>query len=160
MRIGLGNLSVFRPTVGAATLGMAHCALSLAMEYAGQRDMFRQKLGDFQVTQFKLAEMKIQLDAAALLIYRAAWLADNPTSERTTLEASAAKFYATEVAQKIVDQSLQIHGGPGLHESSRIGHLYQAVRAPRIYEGASEIQLLVIGRELMRREYLTSDTRL
>jgi alkylation response protein AidB-like acyl-CoA dehydrogenase len=160
MRIGLGNLSVFRPTVGAATLGMAHCALALALEYAGQRDMFRQKLGDFQVTQFKLAEMKIQLDAAALLIFRAAWLADNPTEERTTLEASAAKFYATEVAQKIVDQSLQIHGGIGLHESSRIAHLYQSVRAPRIYEGASEIQLLVIGRELMRRESLTSDTRL
>lgn len=160
MRIGLGNLSIFRPTVGAATLGMAHCALSLAMKYAAQRDMFRQTLGDFQVTQFKLAEMKIQLDAAALLIYRAAWLADNPTSERTTLEASAAKFYATEVAQKIVDQSLQIHGGIGLHKTSRIGHLYESVRAPRIYEGASEIQLLVIGRELMRREYLASDTRL
>ena len=160
MRIGLGNLSIFRPTVGAATLGMAHCALSLAIEYAKQRDMFRQKLGDFQVTQFKLAEMKIELDAAALLIYRAAWLADNPTDERTTLEASAAKFYATEVAQKIVDRSLQIHGGIGLHKSSRIEHLYRAVRAPRIYEGASEIQLLVVGRELMRRAALTSDTRL
>jgi alkylation response protein AidB-like acyl-CoA dehydrogenase len=160
MRIGLGNLSVFRPTVGAATLGMAHCALALAIKHAKQRDMFGQKLGDFQVTQFKLAEMKIELDAASLLIYRAAWLADHPTSERTTLEASAAKYYATEVAQKIVDRSLQIHGGIGLHKTSRIEHLYRAVRTPRIYEGASEIQLLVVGRELMRREYLTSDERL
>jgi acyl-CoA dehydrogenase len=160
MRISLGNLSIFRPTVGAATLGMAHCALSLAINHAKQRAMFGQKLGDFQVTQFKLAEMKIQLDAASLLIYRAAWLADNPTSERTTLEASAAKFHATEMAHKIVDQSLQIHGGIGLHKTSRIEHLYRAVRSPRIYEGASEIQLLVVGRELMKREYLTSDTRL
>lgn len=160
MRIALGNLSIFRPTVGAATLGMAHSALKLAMSYVRERDMFGQKLGDFQVTQFKLAEMKVQLDAASLLIYRAAWLADNAKSERTILEASVAKYYATEVAQKIVDQSLQLHGGIGLHKTSRIEHLYRAVRPPRIYEGASEIQLLVIGRELMRREALTSDTRL
>jgi len=160
MRIALGNLSIFRPTVGAATLGMAHCALSLALAHAKERDMFKQKLIDFQVTQFKLAEMKVQLDAASLLIYRAAWLADNAKSERTILEASAAKYYATEVAQKIVDQSLQIHGGLGLHKTSRIEHLYRAVRPPRIYEGTSEIQLLVIGRELMRREALCSDDRL
>ena len=160
MRIALGNLSIFRPTVGAATLGMAHSALALAKAYVQEREMFGQKLGDFQVTQFKLAEMKVQLDAASLLIYRAAWLADNAKSERTILEASVAKYYATEVAQKIVDQSLQIHGGIGLHKTSRIEHLYRAVRPPRIYEGTSEIQLLVIGRELMRREALTSDTRL
>ncbi len=160
MRIALGNLSIFRPTVGAATLGMAHCALALAREHAARREMFKQKLIDFQVTQFKLAEMKVELDAASLLIYRAAWLADNAKSERTILEASAAKYYATEVAQKIVDQSVQIHGGIGLHKTSRIEHLYRAVRAPRIYEGASEIQLLVIGRELMKRESVGNDTRL
>ena len=112
------------------------------------------------MTQFKLAEMKVELDAASLLVYRAAWLADNAPSERTILEASTAKYYATEVAQKIVDQSLQIHGGIGLHKTSRIEHLYRAVRPPRIYEGTSEIQLLVIGRELMRREILSNDARL
>ena len=160
MRIALSNLSIFRPTVGAATLGMAFCALSLAIDHAKQREMFGQKLVDFQVTQFKLAEMKVELDAASLLVYRAAWLADNAKSERTILEASAAKYYATEVAQKIVDQSLQIHGGIGLHKTSRIEHLYRAVRPPRIYEGTSEIQLLVIGRELMRREILSNDLRL
>ena len=121
--------------------------------------MFGQHLIDFQVTQFKLAEMKVDLDAARLLVYRAAWLADN-VPERTGLESSAAKYYATEMAQRVVDQSLQIHGGIGLHKKSRIEHLYRAVRAPRIYEGASEIQLLVIGRELMRLEDLDHDERL
>jgi len=121
--------------------------------------MFRQKLIDFQVTQFKLAEMKINLDAASLLVYRAAWLADH-AQEKTTLEASAAKYYATEIAQKIVDQSLQIFGGLGLQKRSQIEHIYRAVRAPRIYEGASEIQLLVIGRELVRLSQLEHDERL
>jgi hypothetical protein len=93
--------------------------------------------------------MRVSLDAASLLVYRAAWLADQ-VKEKTTLEASAAKYFATETAQKVVDQSLQMHGGMGLHRNSRIENLYRAVRAPRIYEGASEIQLLVIGRELMK----------
>jgi acyl-CoA dehydrogenase len=159
MRIALGNLAVFRATVGAATLGMAHRALSLAFDRVRDREMFGQKLSDFQVTQFKLAEMKVELDAATLLVYRAAWLADN-VPERTSLESSVAKYYATEMAQKVVDQSLQIHGGIGLHKNSRIEHLYRAVRAPRIYEGTSEIQLLVIGRELMRLETLENDDRL
>jgi len=159
MRIALGNLDIYRPTVGAAALGMAWRALSLAVDYAKNRQMFGQNLISFQVTQFKLAEMKIALDAASLLVYRAAWLADN-VQEKTTMEASAAKYYATEVAQKVVDQSLQIHGGMGLHKKSRIEHLYRAVRAPRIYEGTSEIQLLVIGRELMRLQSLGHDARL
>jgi len=159
MRIALGNLDIYRPTVGAAALGMGWRALSLAVEYAKNRQMFGQTLINFQVTQFKLAEMKVALDAASLLVYRAAWLADH-VQERTTMEASMAKYYATEVAQKVVDQSLQIHGGIGLHKKSRIEHLYRAVRAPRIYEGTSEIQLLVIGRELTRRPALDHDTRL
>lgn len=159
MRIALSNLDIYRPTVGAHSLGMACRALSLALEYAQSREMFRQKLIDFQVTQFKLAEMKINLDAASLLVYRAAWLADN-AQEKTTLEASAAKYYATEIAQKIVDQSLQIFGGLGLQKRSQIEHIYRAVRAPRIYEGASEIQLLVIGRELVRLSRLEHDERL
>jgi acyl-CoA dehydrogenase len=159
MRIALGNLDIYRPTVGAAALGMGWRALSLALEYAQKRPMFGRVLSDFQVTQFKLAEMKVSLDAASLLVYRAAWLADN-LREKTTLEASAAKYFATETAQKVVDQSLQIHGGIGLHRKSRIENLYRAVRAPRIYEGASEIQLLVIGRELMKLQGAGHDQRL
>jgi acyl-CoA dehydrogenase len=159
MRIALSNLGVFRPTVGAAALGMAARALSLALDRARHRRMFGQRLSDFQVTQFKLAEMKVELDAARLLVYRAAWLADT-VPERTSLESSAAKYYATEAAQRVVDRALQMHGGIGLHKKSRIEHLYRAVRAPRIYEGASEIQLLVIGRELMRLDALEHDERL
>ena len=159
MRISLGNLDIYRPTVGAAALGMGWKALSLAIEHARNRQMFGQTLANFQVTQFKLAEMKVGLDAASLLVYRAAWLADH-AQEKTTMEASIAKYYATEAAQKVVDQSLQLHGGIGLHRKSRIENLYRAVRAPRIYEGASEIQLLVIGRELMRLQGAGHDTRL
>jgi acyl-CoA dehydrogenase len=159
MRIALSNLAIFRPTVGAAALGMAGRALSLALDRSKRREMFGQRLADFQVTQFKLAEMKVELDAARLLVYRAAWLADT-VPERTSLESSAAKYYATESAQRIVDQALQIHGGIGIHKKSRIEHLYRAVRALRIYEGASEIQLLVIGRALMRMDALEHDERL
>ncbi len=159
MRIALGNLDIYRPTVGAATLGMGWRAFSLALEHAKNRQMFGRTLGEFQVTQFKLAEMKVAMDAASLLVYRAAWLADN-VKEKTTQEASIAKYFATETAQRVVDQSLQIHGGIGLHRTSRIENLYRAVRAPRIYEGASEIQLLVIGRELMKAETILHDGRL
>lgn len=159
MRVALSNLSVFRPTVGAAALGMAERAFSLALDRAGRRKMFGQRLADFQVTQFRLAEMKVELDAARLLVYRAAWLADT-VPERTGLESSAAKYYATETAQRVVDRALQMHGGFGLHKKSRIEHLYRAVRAPRIYEGASEIQLLVIGRDLMRPDRPEHDERL
>lgn len=159
MRIALGNLDIYRPTVGAAALGMGWKALSLALEFAQKRPMFGRNLIDFQVTQFRLAEMRVSLDAASLLVYRAAWLADH-VKEKTTLEASAAKYFATEAAQKVVDQSLQMHGGMGLHRKSRIENLYRAVRAPRIYEGASEIQLLVIGRELIKLQGAGHDQRL
>ncbi len=153
MHIALSNLDIYRPTVGAFALGMAWRALNEGLDFAKKREMFGQKLIDFQVSQFNLAKMKVHLDAASLLVYRAAWLADQG-KEKSTLEASAAKYYATEVAQKIVDQCLQLCGGVGLQKSSRIEHIYRAVRAPRIYEGASEIQLLVIGRELLRMKQL------
>lgn len=159
MGIALGNLDIYRPTVGAASLGMGRRALALAVERVRSRRMFGQFLGDFQVTQFKLAQMKISLDAASLLIYRAAWLADEGR-ERPTMEASMAKYYATEAAHNVIDQALQLHGGFGIHKSSRIEHLYRAIRALRIYEGTSEIQLLVVGRELMRRQELDRDERL
>ncbi|MGA2026406.1 MAG: acyl-CoA dehydrogenase family protein [Syntrophobacteraceae bacterium] len=159
MRIALSNLDIYRPSVGAFALGMGWRALSDALDFARKREMFGKNLIDFQVTQFKLAEMKINMDAASLLVYRAAWLADQG-QEKTTLEASAAKYFATEIAQKTVDQSIQILGGLGLQKRSRVEHLYRAVRAPRIYEGTSEIQLLVIGRELTRLQQLEHDNRL
>jgi acyl-CoA dehydrogenase len=149
MRIALGNLDIFRPTVGACALGIARAALKLAIDRARNRAMFGRHLIDFQVTQFKLAEMKAEIDAAALLVYRAAWLADN-VARKSTMESSIAKFFSTEMAQRVVDQSLQMHGGMGLNKRSRIELLYRAVRAPRIYEGASEVQLHVIGREILR----------
>ena len=158
MKVALSNLDVFRPTVGASALGMGWLALALALDFAKEREMFGQKLADFQVTQFKLAEMKVKLDAAALLVYRAAWAADNKR-ERTTLEASIAKYYATEIAQQVVDQALQIHGGIGLQKKSRIEQLYRAVRSTRIHEGTSEIQLLLIGRELKRLDKVDLDFR-
>jgi acyl-CoA dehydrogenase len=159
MRIALGNLNIYRPTVGAAALGMGKRALLLALEFAKKREMFGQRLIDFQITQFKLAEMKISLDAASLLVYRAAWLADN-SKERTRIESSAAKYFATEAAFRVVDQSVQIHGGIGINKMSRIEHLYRGVRAPRIYEGTSEIQLFVIARDLINLERLDHDHRL
>jgi alkylation response protein AidB-like acyl-CoA dehydrogenase len=159
MRIAMTNLDTYRPTVGAFALGMGKRALALALDFAKKREMFGQKLIDFQVSQFKLAEMKIMLDAASLLVYRAAWLADN-WKEKSTLEASAAKYFATEYAQKVVDQAVQLCGGYGIQKGTRLENLYRSVRAPRIYEGASEIQLLVIGRELLRLDQLEHDTRL
>jgi alkylation response protein AidB-like acyl-CoA dehydrogenase len=159
MKIALGNLNIYRPTVGAAAIGMGKKALELALEFAKKREMFKQKLVDFQVTQFKLAEMKVSLDAASLLVYRAAWMADN-LKEDSRIEASAAKWFATEAAFKVVDQSLQIHGGIGLNKKSQIENLYRAVRPPRIYEGTSEIQLLVIGRDLVNLPKIDHDERL
>lgn len=158
-RIAMANLDVYRPTVGAMALGMGGRALALALDFVKKREMFGQKQVDFQVTQFKLAEMKVLLDAASLLVYRAAWLADS-VKENTTLEASAAKYYATEVANKVADQALQLFGGMGLQKRSRIEHIYRAIRASRIYEGTSEIQLLIIGRELARLKQLEHDARL
>ncbi len=159
MKIALGNLNIYRPTVGAAAIGMGKKALELAIDFAKKRDMFKRKLVDFQVTQFKLADMKVSLDAASLLVYRAAWMADN-LKEEMRIEASMAKYFATEAAFKVVDQSLQIHGGIGLNKKSHIEHLYRAVRAPRIYEGTSEIQLLVIGRDLVNLPTIDHDERL
>jgi len=159
MYIALKNLDIYRPTVGGFAIGMGQRALSLALDFARNREMFGKKLIDFQVSQFKLAEMKVNLDAAKLLVYRAAWLADN-ASEKTSMEASAAKYFATETAQTIVDRCLQLFGGKGLKKNSRIEHLYRAVRAPRIYEGTSEIQLFVIARELIRLNQLEHDHRL
>jgi acyl-CoA dehydrogenase len=151
LRLALGTLDTFRTTVGAAAVGMGQAAYEEALSYARQRTMFGQALSDFQATQFKLADMAVSLDAARLLTYRAAWLKDSG-QESVIKEASFAKLFATEAASRIVNESLQIHGGAGLVKGSRIERLYREVRALTIYEGTSEIQRQTIARQLLREE--------
>jgi acyl-CoA dehydrogenase len=149
-RLGLSVLDRLRPTVAAAACGMAARALDEALDHATEREQFGQPLSGFQLVQEKLARMATELDAARLLTYRAAWLHDQG-GDRITLEASQAKFYATEAAQGIVDDAVQILGGKGVMADHPVDRLYRAVRALRIYEGTTEIQHLVIARELLRR---------
>ena len=159
MKIALGNLDVFRTSVGSAALGMAERALDDALRHAKQRVQFGQPIADFQAIQFKLANMATEIDAARLLVYRAAWLRDDFArgKEESELleaplikEASMAKLFATEVGQRVVDEAVQIHGGVGIARGTRVERLYRAVRAPRIYEGTSEIQRRTIARQLLK----------
>ncbi len=149
LRLALGTLDTFRTTVGAAAVGMAQAAYEAALRYARSRTMFGQALSDFQATQFKLADMAVSLDAARLLTYRAAWLKDSG-KESVIKEASFAKLFATEAACRIVNESLQIHGGVGLEKGHPVERLYREVRALTIYEGTSEIQRQTIARQLLR----------
>ena len=149
IRLALATLDTFRTTVGAAAVGMAQAAYELALNYSRERTMFGQHLSDFQATQFKLADMAVSLDAARPLNYRAAWLKDSG-QETVIKEASFAKLFATEAASRIVNESLQIHGGAGLEKGNRIERLYREVRALTIYEGTSEIQRQTIARQLLR----------
>lgn len=150
LKIALVTLDKLRPTVGAAACGLAARALEEALDYAVERRQFGSPLADFQAIQLKLAEMATALDASRLLVYRAAHAADT-TEERTTLEASMAKLHATEAAQRIIDQAVQIHGGRGVTVGAAVERLYREIRALRVYEGTSEIQHLVIARELIKR---------
>jgi acyl-CoA dehydrogenase len=143
-RIAMATLDVFRSTVGAAALGMARRALDEALARTREREVFGQKLADFQLTQAKIAEMALAVDAAALLIYRAAWTKDTQR-ERVTREASMAKLFATESAQTVIDQAVQLFGGTGVIHGATVEQLYREIRALRIYEGTSEIQKLVIA---------------
>ncbi|MCO5101119.1 MAG: acyl-CoA dehydrogenase family protein [Burkholderiaceae bacterium] len=143
-RIAMATLDVFRSTVGAAALGMARRALDEALARTRTREVFGQKLAEFQLTQAKIAEMALAVDAAALLVYRAAWTKDTQR-ERVTREASMAKLYATESAQTVIDQALQLFGGTGVIRGAAVEELYREIRALRIYEGTSEIQKLVIA---------------
>lgn len=149
LRLALGTLDTFRTTVAAAAVGMGQAGYEAALDYARNREMFGQHLIDFQATQFKLADMAMSLDAARLLAYRAAWLKDSG-QESVIKEASFAKLFATEAASRIINESLQIHGGAGLEKGSRIERLYRDVRALTIYEGTSEIQRQTIARQLLR----------
>jgi len=147
--LAMETLDTFRASVGAAACGMARRALDEAMHYASNRKQFGKLLAEHQLIQEKLAEMVTNLDAARLLVYRAAYLKDTGTAG-VTREASEAKLFATEAAGKIVDSALQIHGGSGLIHGSVIERLYRDVRALRIYEGTSEIQKLVIASQLLK----------
>jgi acyl-CoA dehydrogenase len=148
LQIALGTLDLLRCTVGAAAVGFAQRALEEAIQYSKTRRQFGRAIAEFQGIEFKLAEMATELEAARLLVYQAAWAhdcADNGSQQKTSM----AKLYATETAQRIVDQALQIHGGNGLIAGSIMERLYRDVRALRIYEGTSEIQKLIIARSLL-----------
>jgi acyl-CoA dehydrogenase len=148
-RIGLGTLDRLRPTVGAAACGMAERALAEALRHAGTRRQFGAPLAANQLIQEKLARMATDLAAARLLVYRAAWEKDHG-AERITLEAAMAKAFATEAAQRIVDDAVQILGGRGVLATHPVDRLYRSVRALRIYEGTTEIQQLVIAGQLLK----------
>lgn len=147
LKIALGTLDVFRTSVAAAALGFARRALDEALAHTRTRVQFGKPLAEFQLTQARLAEMALAIDAAALLIYRAAWKKDNG-AKRITREAAMAKLFATEEAQKVIDAALQLHGGLGVVQGQPVERLYREIRALRIYEGTSEIQKLVIAAQL------------
>ena len=148
-RLAMETLDTFRASVGAAACGMARRALDEAIRYASTRRQFGRLLCEHQLVQEKLADMTTELDAARLLVYRAAYLRDTADG-RVTREASEAKLFATEAAGRIIDSAVQIHGGAGLVRGSVVERLYRDVRALRIYEGTSEIQKLVIAGQLLR----------
>jgi len=148
--IALGTLDTLRCTVGAAAVGMAQRALDEAIQYSRNRRQFKKALVEFQSTQFKLAEMATELAASRLLVYQAAWANDHGGGDLKE-KSSMAKLFATEAAQRIVDQALQIHGGAGLIAGTPVERLYRDVRALRIYEGTSEIQKLVIAKSLLAK---------
>ena len=149
-KLGLATLDRLRATVAAAACGMAARALHEAVAHATRRRQFGHALGEFQLIQEKLARMATDLTAARLLTYRAAWEKDRG-AERVTLEAAMAKAFATEAAQRIVDDAVQILGGRGVLASHPVDRLYRAVRALRIYEGTTEIQHLIVAGELLKR---------
>ena len=150
-KVAMQTLDVFRASVGAAALGFAQAAAQMAIGRAHERQMFGTTLADMQITQAAIGQLATEIDAAALLIYRAAWQRD-VLKQRTTRAAAMAKLFATETAQRVIDRNVQIHGGLGV----KVGHpaetLYREIRALRIYEGATEIQQVVIARDTMRQQ--------
>jgi len=148
-KIAMRSLDIFRAGVAAAALGFARRALDEALSRAAGRKMFGRTLGDFQLTQAALADMATEIDAAALLTYRAAWLRD-VEGVTTTREAAMAKMAATEGAQRVIDRAVQMFGGLGVGVGSVVERLYREIRPLRIYEGATEVQKLIIGRDLLK----------
>jgi acyl-CoA dehydrogenase len=154
LKIALSTLDALRCTVGAAAAGLARRALDEGIRYSEQRRQFGHSLAEFQATQLKLADMATDLEASRLLVYQAAWAHDHG-EESLALKSSMAKLFATEAAQRIVDQSLQIHGGMGVVSGNILERLYRDVRALRIYEGTSEIQKLIIAKNLLKKKRQT-----
>lgn len=153
-KLAMQTLDIFRASVAAAALGMARRALAEAVHFSKERKMFGQTLADFQLTQAKLGEMAALIDAAALLTYRAAWMRDESerlgSGARITAEAAMAKMTATENAQKVIDMALQMHGGLGVKVGTKVESLYRDIRSLRIYEGATEVQQLIIGKAVLQ----------
>ena len=147
-KIAMRTLDVFRTSVAGAAVGFAQRALDEALAHASRRALFGKTLADFQLTQAALADMATGIDAARLLTYRAAWLRDS--GERATSEVAMAKMTATETAQQVIDRAVQLFGGRGVTRGEVVERLYRDIRALRIYEGATEVQKLIIGRELIR----------
>jgi acyl-CoA dehydrogenase len=147
-KVAMRTLDVFRTSVAAAALGFARRAMDEALQRAASRKMFNQHLADFQLTQAKLAQMATTIDSSALLVYRAAWQRDQ--GRNVTREAAMAKLTATEGAQQVIDAAVQIFGGQGVVSGETVERLYREIRSLRIYEGASEVQQLIIGRDLLK----------
>ena len=148
-KVAMATLDIFRSTVAAAALGLARRALHEAIEQAATRKLFGGPLAGLQLTQASLADSAAEVDAAALLIYRAAWTKDQGAA-RITRESSIAKMFATEMAQRVIDRAVQIFGGNGVRVGVKVEALYREIRALRIYEGATEVQKVVVARELMK----------
>ncbi len=149
-RVAMRTLDLFRPSVGAFAVGMAQAALDAAVAHASEREAFGRPIATFQAVSHQLAEMATRLAAARLLVYRAAAIYDRHPQARVSGPSAMAKLYATETAQFVVDHAVQIHGARALERGHLLEHLYREVRAPRIYEGTSEIQRNIIARELLR----------
>lgn len=149
-RVAMQTLDLFRPSVGAFTLGMAEAALQIAVEHARSREAFGTTISEFQGIAHQLADVRVSIEAAKHLVYAAARAYDDGDETGLTGKAAMAKLFSTEVAQKAVDVAIQVLGARGLEADSTLAHLYSEVRAPRIYEGTSEIQRNIIARELFK----------
>ena len=148
-KVAMATLDIFRATVGAAALGFARRALEESIARATARRLFGAPLGDLQMTQAAIADSTTEVDAAALLVYRAAWRKDSG-APRITREAAMAKMFATEAAQRVIDRAVQLHGGLGVTKGVKVEELYREIRALRIYEGATEVQKIVIARDALK----------
>jgi acyl-CoA dehydrogenase len=150
-KVAMATLDIFRSTVGAAALGFARRALHESVAHANSRKLFGGTLGDLQLSQAAIADSAAEVDAAALLVYRAAWTKDRGAA-RVTREAALAKLVATENAQKVIDRAVQMFGGLGVTRGVKVEELYREIRALRIYEGASEVQKVVIARDMLKAQ--------
>ena len=148
-KVAMSTLDIFRSTVGAAALGFARRALHETVERAATRKLFGAPLAELQMTQGTIADSAAEVDASALLVYRAAWTKDQGAA-RVTREAAIAKMFATEAAQRVIDRAVQLHGSAGVTKGVKVEELYREIRALRIYEGATEVQKVVIARELLK----------